>query len=94
MVYLEGRVPEYMTEDFMGQLIDVVFGLTGSQDQVPSTTAPYRLEFRGLPPRTHHLCVTAQAYVHTLPPSCSLKTLFPSMNLSSGHNITEEDKFM
>lgn len=78
----------------MGQLIDVVFGLTRSQDQFPFTGAHNRLEFRGLLPRTHHLCVTAQAYTHTLthylPPSCR-RFSFPSMKLNSGHNITEED---
>lgn len=59
----------------MGQLIDVVFGLTGSQNEFPSTAAPYRLEFRGLPPWTHHLYVTAQAYTHKRPPSCSLDSV-------------------
>lgn len=34
------QLPEYMTEDFMGQLVDVVFGLTGSLDQFPFTIAP------------------------------------------------------
>lgn len=73
-----------MTQDFMGQLIDVVFGLTGSQYQFPSAAAPYRLEFRGLPSRTHRLCVTPQAYTYTLS-SLLQPGDFPKHEPSSGH---------
>lgn len=43
-----------MTEDFMGQLIDVVLGLTESLDKIVSTAAHQSVEFIRLLPRTHY----------------------------------------
>lgn len=57
--------PEYVTENLMGELVDIVFGFTGSWNQFSQTTAPYRLEFTGLSPWSHGFTVTPPAVPNT-----------------------------
>lgn len=82
MLKVEGIVPEYVTENLMGQLIDVVFGFTGSWTRFSHTTAPYRLEFTSLPPWTHGFTVPPPASTNTTRLSCCVASV-PSMNLRS-----------
>lgn len=67
----------------MRQLIDVVFRLTGSPAEFPSTVAHNRLEFSGFLPWTHHLYGTVQAYTLKLFVPCSLEFISPSLRASS-----------
>lgn len=52
---LQDILPEYVTENLVGELIDVVFGFPGWWNRFSHTTGPDRLDFTGLSPGTHGL---------------------------------------
>lgn len=80
---LQVILPEYVTENLMGELIYIVFGFTESWNQFSRTTAPYRLEFAGLSSWTHgFIRHSTGLYKHTL----SLPVLRLQLPASVLHN--------